>query len=201
MQIKSEETRDRIIEAAVTEMSKTGYQSTSMNSIIDTLGLSKGAVYHHFPSKLTLGYAVIDERLNQQDIDMWDKPLSHPNPVTGIQSLLMEISRNLTGESLSCGCPINNLAYEMSPIDEGFRLRIVHIYNRRRRKISEALQRAQLNNQFSSTANTEETASFIIATLHGAMGLAKNANCNAIYNQAIKGLIEYLTFLRHDIQR
>ena len=42
---------------------------------------------------------------------------------------------------LQYGCPLNNLAQEMSPLDEGFRARINGIYHDQRRAIKEALER------------------------------------------------------------
>lgn len=195
-QLKSEATRAHIVDSAAAEMVKKGYQSAAMNDIIKALGMSKGAVYYHFTSKLELGYAIIDDLLAQQDIDMWEKPLSHHNPVEAIKNLLKETTNSLTGDNLVCGCPINNLAYEMSPLDEGFRSRIENIYNHRRRRMTEALLRAQSNKQLSSKVNAEDTACFIIATMHGALGLAKNANSNKVYDQAVRGLIEYLSYLQ-----
>ena len=40
-----------------------GYDATSMGTLADRLGLSKSAVYHHFPSKEQLLEAALDEAL------------------------------------------------------------------------------------------------------------------------------------------
>lgn len=60
-----EVTRARILDAATKLFAERGYEHTSVQNIIDELGdLSKGAIYHHFPSKLA-----ILEALNQRDND------------------------------------------------------------------------------------------------------------------------------------
>lgn len=38
-----------------------GFQAASLNNILAKTGLTKGALYHHFPDKDRLGYAVIEE--------------------------------------------------------------------------------------------------------------------------------------------
>lgn len=48
---KSEETRNRILEAAEECFARYGYDSTGVAEICNTAGVSKGALYHHFPSK------------------------------------------------------------------------------------------------------------------------------------------------------
>ena len=46
-----EQTVEKILDAAAALFAEKGYQSTTLQDIIDATGLSKGAVYHHFRSK------------------------------------------------------------------------------------------------------------------------------------------------------
>jgi AcrR family transcriptional regulator len=50
-QLRSEETRTRILEAAQECISERGYDATSVAEICECAAVSKGAFYHHFPSK------------------------------------------------------------------------------------------------------------------------------------------------------
>jgi AcrR family transcriptional regulator len=60
MQQRSEETHNHILEAATHLFSKTGYDATGVAEICQAAGVSKGAFYHHFPTK----QAVFMELLN-----------------------------------------------------------------------------------------------------------------------------------------
>jgi AcrR family transcriptional regulator len=51
MQQRSEETREHILASAADLFSKHGYDATGVAEICQAAGVSKGAFYHHFPSK------------------------------------------------------------------------------------------------------------------------------------------------------
>jgi AcrR family transcriptional regulator len=51
MQQRSEETHSHILESAYQLFSRNGYEATSVADICQSAGVSKGAFYHHFPTK------------------------------------------------------------------------------------------------------------------------------------------------------
>lgn len=67
MQQRSEETRSRILEAAIKLFSNRGYNKASVDDICSEAGISKGAFYHHFESKQALFLALLDSWLQTVD--------------------------------------------------------------------------------------------------------------------------------------
>lgn len=67
MQQRSEETRTHILEAANRLFSENGYEVTSVAQICQEAGVSKGALYHHFPTKQALFLALLDAWLTGLD--------------------------------------------------------------------------------------------------------------------------------------
>ena len=55
-----EQTVEKILSAAERLFAQKGYAKTTLQDIIDTTGLSKGAVYHHFQSKEEIAARVGD---------------------------------------------------------------------------------------------------------------------------------------------
>lgn len=53
-------TRQRIIDVARNLLSESGYHSVSMSDIARELGITKAALYYHFPSKTAIYAAVLD---------------------------------------------------------------------------------------------------------------------------------------------
>ncbi|MEO6533991.1 MAG: TetR/AcrR family transcriptional regulator [Pseudolysinimonas sp.] len=55
--------RQVVLDAAVAAFIEHGYDATSMGLLSSRLGLSKAAIYHHFPAKVELLRAALDEAL------------------------------------------------------------------------------------------------------------------------------------------
>lgn len=58
---RSEETENKIIQAALSLFVRKGYHGTSIHGITQKVGLTKGALYAHFNSKAELLLRIIDE--------------------------------------------------------------------------------------------------------------------------------------------
>jgi AcrR family transcriptional regulator len=69
-QQRAEETRSRILDAAVRKFANAGYDSASVDDICAEAGVSKGAFYHHFPSKQAVFLALMQGWLGMIDMSM-----------------------------------------------------------------------------------------------------------------------------------
>jgi AcrR family transcriptional regulator len=54
-------TRDRIVEAAIRTFAARGFRAVSIDSIASEVGVSRQGLLHHFPSKVDLLLAVLDQ--------------------------------------------------------------------------------------------------------------------------------------------
>jgi AcrR family transcriptional regulator len=69
-QQRGEETRGRILDAAVRKFAMAGYDAASVDEICAEAGVSKGAFYHHFPSKQAVFLALMNGWLTMIDMGM-----------------------------------------------------------------------------------------------------------------------------------
>ncbi len=75
-QLKSEQMRERLIQAALDLIQERGFASLSMNEVAKAAGVTTGAVQHHFSNKAELMLQII-RRLVQSlalDDDFWPEP-------------------------------------------------------------------------------------------------------------------------------
>ncbi len=189
-------TREIILMAAFEEIHRVGYQAASISNILDNTGVTKGALYHHFPAKIDLGYAVLDEVIMNHINAAWVEPLNTGNPVDIMINLVLQAGNEITQEDIILGCPMNNISQEMSPIDAGFRQRIDSIYDNWRTGLSEALLRGQKEGFVSPDINTVQMGTVLVATLEGCIGLAKSAQSKDVLMDCGSGLIQILNSLR-----
>ena len=80
MQTRSVETRARIIQAAQDLFSLSGYEAASVSEICDRAGISKGAFYHHFPSKQSVFSELLSDWLKGIDLGLEALRSSPPGP-------------------------------------------------------------------------------------------------------------------------
>ncbi|MEA2078643.1 MAG: TetR family transcriptional regulator C-terminal domain-containing protein [Pseudomonadota bacterium] len=94
------------------------------------------------------------------------------------------------------GCPLNNLAQEMSPLDEGFRQRLDYAFRVWHDVIQETLECSQQKGQLRNDVNCDETATFIMAALEGCIGIAKNTQSMERLQVCNQGLIGFIRSLQ-----
>lgn len=190
-------TRLRLLEAAFEEIHRRGYQAASLSDILARTGVTKGALYHHFPNKLALGYAVVEEILRERTLVRWVRPLeATDDPIDGLLQTLQEAKQRDLEEFMALGCPLNNLAQEMAPIDEGFRLRLEAIYQTWRTGIEAALRRGQANGCVRRDIDPAQTAVLIVAAFEGSMSQIKNACDRRLLHQCESALRNLLNGFR-----
>ena len=67
---RSQETRRKILSAAEQSFAEQGYDTTSVDTICHAAGISKGAFYHHFPSKSSVFIALLSTWLEKLDAQL-----------------------------------------------------------------------------------------------------------------------------------
>jgi len=190
-------TRTLLTDAAFRTIHQGGFQSAGLCAILSETGLTKGALYHHFDSKLALGYAVVEGPLRDYVNDWWLAPLEgKDDPLQAFAEVIAARLKKDIPQMLKLGCPLNNLAQEMAPVDDGFRTLIEILYRDWRRGFAKALRQGQHAGAVDTSIDVDATAAFIIAALQGAFSQAKNAQDLAVFRQCLTGLNEYLNSLR-----
>jgi AcrR family transcriptional regulator len=188
-------TRSGLLRAAFQEVHRSGFQGTDLDSILRTAGVTKGALYHHFENKDALGYALVDEFLTELTRDKWLAPLAEAgDPIEALARIVQ--SSSVRPKDIENGCPVNNLAQEMSPLDEGFRTRLARVFDGWRRGVTDALRVGQERGLVRADLDPAETALFFIAAYEGYISLAKNAQDARVLQAGKKSLTRYLESLR-----
>lgn len=88
-------TVEKILEVSLALFNEKGYEKTTIQDIVNALGMSKGAIYHHFKSKDEIIEA-LSERCYHGDAQM--ELLRNASDKTGIEKLRAIIYRQIQNE-------------------------------------------------------------------------------------------------------
>lgn len=197
-----EATRERLVAAAFEEMHRHGYQGTGLETILANAGVTKGALYHHFEDKADLAHAVIDEVIRGLTLTRWTGPLATyaGDPVSGIELVLDIVATEFCdpgfADMVELGCPLNNLAQEMSPLDERFRRRVVVVFETWIESFAQALERGRTEGTVRLDVDTRKVATFIVSSIEGTFGLAKTVKSAPLLRENFEVLCDFLETLR-----
>ena len=190
-----ERTRERLLQAAFREIYRSGFQSAGLDTILASAGVTKGALYHHFDSKEALGYAIVEEIIGPDCLDKWLRPLQRgEDPVATLIGIVQ--GHSVRPVDVRGGCPLNNLAQEMSPLDEGFRRRLERVFHAWQEGIAAALREGQTGGRVRRDVKPAEAAGLLIAMVEGYGSMAKNAQDAKVWKAGIRNIVEWLRSLR-----
>jgi TetR/AcrR family transcriptional regulator, transcriptional repressor for nem operon len=194
---ESDATRDKLLKAAFEEIYRRGFQAASLDTILAKAGVTKGALYHHFPDKASLGYAVVDEVVKGLLLERWGV-LEPPSgdPISALQRILRGRVANLTSREVELGCPLNNLAQEMSPLDQRFRRGVNATFDIWTGAVAKDLERGQADGLVRPDVDAQKIAAFVVASIEGSFGLAKGAQSAALLRSNLEVLSSFLESLR-----
>ena len=189
-----ERTRRRLLDAGFEEVYRRGYQSTALDTVLEKAGVTKGALYYHFENKEALGHAIIEEVIGTITREKWLTPLRSGNPIDALIQIVQSTSTD--APEVRGGCPFNNLAQEMSGLDEGFRKRLAKILTDWRDTMAESFHRGQGEGTVRKNIDPEDEATFFIALYEGYISLAKNSQDAKLLKSGKKRMIHHLESLR-----
>jgi TetR/AcrR family transcriptional repressor of nem operon len=177
---RNTDTRDRLIEAAIELIYGRSFGAVGVQEICARAGVQKGSFYHFFRSKRELAVAAIDElwhRLREQVFDPAfaedAPPLQRIERFFERSAAFQEAQAKASGHVL--GCPLGNLALEMSTQDEELRAHLERLFRAAERRIEKALQAARADGS-APDVDPAAAARAVFAYMEGALLMAKTGN-------------------------
>lgn len=192
-----EKSRQEILDAAFWEVFTRGFQGVSIDDIVKKTSMTKGAFYHQFPTKLDLGYALVDEMIKPMTYSRWIVPLKDfKDPLDGILTQLKTLIGKAPPEELQYGCPLNNLVQEMAPVNAEFKSRLQAALLYWIEGMEKELIRAKKDGYLRSDVNTRQVAHFVVMAHEGFYGMLKGLNDPKAFNALYDSLKIYFETLR-----
>jgi len=191
-----EATRLELLNAAFMEMYVNGFQAASLSRILKNVNFTKGALYHHFPTKKDLGLSVVNEIIGKRMFDFFSQPLENTDsPIEALCSTFQKKADMLSLQEIKYGCPLNNLTQEMSAIDEDFYIALKKISDKWVETTASALEKGKKHGKVREEVDSQGAALLIVASIEGAFGLGKTTESSDAFRKCMDQLQNYVQSL------
>jgi TetR/AcrR family transcriptional repressor of nem operon len=167
--------REKVLEAATGIFGKAGYRATSIDEILASAEVSPSNFYYHFKSKEELALEVLEqyfERFRQLlGPVLNNRSLKAPDKLDRIREIFVQ----KTASSGCCGgCPLGNLAQEMSDIHPEFRKRLAAFFDETLRGLAELVSDGVKEGFFRPATDPRAAAYLLFGSLEGLLLLTKS---------------------------
>jgi len=194
---KAEATRLMILQKAFELIYAKGYQATSIDEIIATTQVTKGAFYYHFKTKDEMGLAIINEILKPTLTDSFIKPLRNvENPLDGIYNMMYILLMENEFLKVEYGCPASNFTQEMTPWNTEFNKALNELAQEWTIVIANTIEVGKEKGIIRKDINAKEVTIFVLSGYWGIRNLGKLENSKKVYFTYLKQLKNYLDSLR-----
>ncbi|TPK03994.1 MULTISPECIES: TetR/AcrR family transcriptional regulator [unclassified Mesorhizobium] len=180
--------RNRVLDAAQESFQVRGYHASSLGDLMAAAGVSGGALHHHFPTKKALALAVIEERVAAAVEETWMAPLrAAASAREGVGAAFEAVAAELEQQGFVRGCPLNNLAHELSLVDAELRAALAGIFAGWRQAIADKVRADQQAGREQDT-DPQRFAALAVEAYSGAMSMAKTAQDAGMLRDCLAGL-------------
>ncbi len=192
---KADNTRMSILKKALPLVYKNGYQATSIDDIIATTQVTKGALYYHFKNKDEMGLAIIKYVMYPSMQNMLVKPLlDSQSPQKEIYQMMEKVLMDDNFFDSKYGCPAVNLIDEMAPLNKDFANVLTKLFKEWKKAMVDCLNAGKKANTVKADLNSEQVAIFILSGYSGIRNLGKILGKSS-YTEYLKELKNYLMTL------
>lgn len=190
------QTKIDLLNAATNLMLAQGYHGTTVEQICKVAGVTKGSFFYYFASKEALGRALpphflglMGELLNQGTHQTVADPLQR------LYAYCDDIALMLARPDVPKSCLIGNLAQELASTEEGFRTVCNQCFTQWAKALQTDLDAACQLYERQAVVDSYSIAEHFIATLEGALILAKAQQDLAVIDQNLAHFKRYLELL------
>jgi len=199
-QSRTTETRERIVEAARQLFFKQGYAATGIAEILKAAEANSGSLYHFFPSKEDLLVAVLEKYQSMLVPHVLEPAFARSNdPIKRLFAILQGYRLLLEATDFELGCPIGNLALEVSNSQRKARKLIVENFKAWCDAVRDLVVNA--GNHFPADIDPAAFATHVLATMEGAVMLARAYRSFEPFDQTITQLKDYVGRLARDASK
>ena len=190
----SSDTRTRILDVASRLFHEQGYSATGIATILREANVGSGSLYNFFSSKEQLLVGVLENYLEElQSVLIDPVEAETEDPIERVFALMALYRKALEVTGCTMGCPIGNLALELSDNHPGIRERINANFANWTDKVEAWLVAS--GKRLPRSVDRRALAGFVLTAMEGGMMQARAAGSIEPFDESIAQLRQYFDLL------
>jgi AcrR family transcriptional regulator len=186
-------TREKILKRCFEAMEVVGFEALRADKEVLNLNISKGALYHYFPTKLDIGYAMVDEIIMPMYEKKWSGLIDRSEGIsTMIYQIIESEKQEATEKKILRGDVLYNLMLEMSGVDLKFRQKLEEVLEIQVKILQKALLAGKTSQEIKPGVDSRSMAYLLIGQLHGCYAIAKTRASKDVFVSMVNGLQKQL---------
>ena len=181
------------METAATVFGRVGYQAASVDDILDASRVSPSNFYYHFKSKEELALEVLEgyfDRTRQKIAPIFmNRRLSPPSKLEQLHQIFV---KRMSENGCCGGCPLGNLAQELSDTHPDFRKRLAEFFGECMQGIEEVVRQGIRSGEFRKGVDPPAAAFLIFGSIEGLVLLSKNMKNTAPLEKGFRQALDLL---------
>jgi len=196
--MKASKRRVAILASAAPIFNRRGFAGTSIADILEATSLEKGGLYNHFASKEELAVETFDFAYAKVAA-YFSKALSGVEPgLARVRSYIDAFERYCERPVIEGGCPVINACIEADDALPFLRERVSKAFAAMRGVVRRNLERAVHAAEIDARTDLDQATDFIVASLEGAVLLARGLRSRAHSRNVTAALRAWLDERRCD---
>jgi TetR/AcrR family transcriptional repressor of nem operon len=184
--------RDVVLDRAMRVFWSRGYEATSIQHLVDRMGIQRGSLYDTFGDKRALFFAAIeryDRVVTAKLMAALDEPASGKDAIGKFFRLKVELALE---SGRPRGCLVTNSAAELASRDRGAATRVGGVLTKIEAAFQRAVVRAQNAGEIDASRNSRALARFLTSSAQGLSVMAKTFPERAVLEDIVKVILAAL---------
>jgi TetR/AcrR family transcriptional repressor of nem operon len=188
------ETKERILRTAFQLFHEQGFHATGVATIVREAGVNPGSLYHFFAGKDQLLLAVLEFAIGYLEPAVMGPVERHiSDPVERVFALLEQYREGMVRNGCRMGCPIGNLALEVSDGNPDARHLIDRNFENWASRVESWLVEA--GNRLPRDLDHGRLARFILTVMEGGLMQARAADNLSAFDDSVAVLRDHFNLL------
>jgi TetR/AcrR family transcriptional repressor of nem operon len=184
--------RDVVLDRAMQVFWSRGYEATSIQHLVDRMGIQRGSLYDTFGDKRALFFAAInryDQVVTAKLVAVLEDPGSGKDAIRRFFRLKVEAALE---RGRPRGCLVTNSAAELGARDRGAASRVATALTKIEAAFHRAVVRAQKTGEIDPARNPRALARFLTSSAQGLSVMAKASPDRAVLGDIVKVILKAL---------